>query len=142
MRRRVLAGRRIVVGRTGSRAGARGIRRTEGQRGDQQPAGTPRHRRRGAGGGNADGEQPAAKLKDVFGLVSGLGQGQYTDLVYARDYGRAEKDIIYKIDFDKAFLFVRFLYHVDHGAWRLIRIRLKTENEEPLPKDWVHIYPR
>jgi len=84
----------------------------------------------------------AAKLKDAFGLVNGLGQGQYSDLVYARDYGRAEKDLIYKIDFDRAFLFVRYLYHVDHGAWRLIRIRLNTENEDVLPRDWVHVYPR
>jgi hypothetical protein len=83
-----------------------------------------------------------AKMKDVFQLVRGLGQGQYTDLVYARDYGRTEKDIIYKIDFEKAFLFVRFLYHVDNGAWHLIHINLKTENDEPLPKEWIHIYPR
>ena len=84
----------------------------------------------------------AEKLRDAFQLVRGLGQSQYADLVYERDYGRAEKDVIYKIDFDKAFLFVRFLYHVDHGAWRLIHLRLKTENEEPLPKEWVHIYPK
>ena len=43
----------------------------------------------------------AAKMKDVFQLVRGLGQGQYADLVYARDYGRAEKNIIYKIDFKR-----------------------------------------
>ena len=84
----------------------------------------------------------AEKLKDVFQLVRGLGQSQYTDLVYARDYGRTEKDVIYKIDFDKAFLFVRYLYHVDNGAWRLAHLHLKTENEEPFPKEWVHIYPR
>ncbi len=83
-----------------------------------------------------------AKMKDVFQLVRGLGQGQYADLVYARDYGRTEKDIIYKIDFEKAFLFVRFLYHVDNGAWRLIHVHLKTENDEPFPKEWTHIYPR
>jgi hypothetical protein len=82
------------------------------------------------------------KLKDVFQLVLGLGQSQYTDLLYARDYGKTEKDVIYKIDFDKAFLFVRYLYHVDNGAWRLIHIHLKTENEEPFPKEWAHIYPK
>jgi hypothetical protein len=84
----------------------------------------------------------AEKLKDAMQLVRGLGQSQYADLAYERDYGRTEKDVIYKIDFDKAFLFVRFLYHVDHGAWRLIHLHLKTENEEPLPKEWVHIYPK
>lgn len=84
----------------------------------------------------------ADKLKDVFQLVRGLGQSQYTDLIYARSYGATEQDVIYKIDFDKAFLFVRFLYEVDNGAWRLIHIRLKTEDEEPFPKDWVHIYPK
>jgi len=84
----------------------------------------------------------AAKLKDVFQLVNGLGQSQYSDLVYSRDYGKTEKDLIYKIDFDKAFLYVRFLYLVDNGAWRLIHIYLKTENDEPLPKDWGHIYPQ
>jgi hypothetical protein len=84
----------------------------------------------------------ADKLKDVFQLVMGLGQSQYIDLVYARDYGKTEKDVIYKIDYDKAFLFVRFLYHVDNGAWRLIHIHLKTENDETFPKEWVHIYPK
>jgi len=84
----------------------------------------------------------AEKLKDVFKLVLDFGQSQYIDLVYSRDFGKTEKDIIYKIDFDKAFLFVRFLYHVDNGAWRLIYIHLKTDNEEVFPKDWVHIYPQ
>ena len=84
----------------------------------------------------------ADKLKDVFQLVMSLGQSQYTDLVYARDYGKTEKDVIYKIDYDKAFPFVRFLYHVDNGAWRLIHIHLKTENDETFPKEWVHIYPK
>jgi broad specificity polyphosphatase/5'/3'-nucleotidase SurE len=87
-------------------------------------------------------DSSAEKLKSVFQLVNGLGQSQYTDLVYARDYGRTEKDVIYKIDFDKAFLFVRYLYHVDNGAWRLIHLHLKTENEEPFPKEWQHIYPK
>jgi hypothetical protein len=84
----------------------------------------------------------AEKLKDVFQLVRSLGQSQYTDLVYARDYGRTEKDVIYKIDFDKAFLFVRYLYHIDNGAWRLLHIHLKTEDGEPFPKEWAHIYPK
>jgi hypothetical protein len=84
----------------------------------------------------------ADKLKGTFRFVSDLGAAQYTDLVYARDYGRSEKDVIYKIDFAKAFLFVRFLYHVDNGAWRLINIHLKTEDELPLPREWTHIYPQ
>ena len=88
-------------------------------------------------------EGPSAeKLKSMFRVVSDLGQGQYTDLVYARDYGQTEKDVIYKIDFDKAFVFVRYLYHIDNGAWRLIHIDLKTENDLPFPKDWAHIYPK
>lgn len=84
----------------------------------------------------------ADRLKGVFRLVADLGQSQYSDLVYSRDYGRTEKDIIYKIDYDKAFLYVRFLYHIDNGAWRLIHVHLKTENDEAFPKDWVHIYPK
>jgi hypothetical protein len=82
------------------------------------------------------------RLRDVFQIVRGFGESQYSDLVYARDYGKTEKDIIYKIDFEKAFIFVRFLYHVDNGDWRLIHIHLKTEDEQPFPKDWVHIYPQ
>jgi hypothetical protein len=84
----------------------------------------------------------AEKLKDAFQIVRNLGQAQYADLVYARDYGRSEKDIIYKIDFSKAFLFVRYLFHIDNAGWRLIHLQLKTENEQPFPKEWVHIYPK
>ena len=84
----------------------------------------------------------AERLRDVFQIVRGFGASQYTDLVYARDYGKTEKDIIYKIDFDKAFLFVRYLFHVNNGSWRLVHIHLKTENEQPFPREWVHIYPR
>lgn len=84
----------------------------------------------------------AAKLKDALHFVTALGKSQYSDLVYVRDYGRMEKDIIYKIDYDQAFVFVRFLYHVDGGRWRLIHINVKTENDLPFPKDWEHIYPK
>jgi len=88
-------------------------------------------------------EGPSAeKLKGVFQAVRDLGRAQYTDLIYDRDYGQTEKDVIYKIDFDKAFVFVRYLYHIDNGAWRLIHIDLKTENDLPFPKDWAHIYPK
>ena len=85
---------------------------------------------------------PADRLHGTFRFVKDLGPGQYTDLVYARDYGHSEKDVIYKIDFSKNFLFVRFLYHVDNGAWHLIHIQLKTEDELPFPRDWTHIYPQ
>jgi hypothetical protein len=84
----------------------------------------------------------ADKLKGTFRFVTDLGAAQYTDLVYARDYGRSEKDVIYKIDFAKNFLFVRFLYHVDNGAWHLIHVTLKTEDELPFPREWTHIYPK
>jgi hypothetical protein len=84
----------------------------------------------------------AGKLKDVFHFIEDLGKSQYTDLVYSRDYGQTEKDIVYKIDFDKAFLYTRFLWHVDNGAWRLIQLNAKTENELPLPGSWRHIYPK
>ena|SRR5579871_819981 len=85
---------------------------------------------------------PVAKLKNTFDMARDYGQGEYTDLVYARDYGRTGKDIIYKIDYEKAFLFVRFLYHVDRGNWRLIHVDLKTEDALPFPKDWLQIYPK
>jgi hypothetical protein len=85
---------------------------------------------------------PADRLRGTFRFVKDLGAAQYTDLVYARDYGRSGKDLIYKIDFAKTFLFVRFLYQVDNGAWHLIQVTLKTEDKLPFPPDWTHIYPR
>jgi hypothetical protein len=84
----------------------------------------------------------AGKLRDVFHFIDGLGKAQYTDLVYSRDYGKTEKDIIYKIDFDKAFLYTRFLWHVDAGAWHLVQLNAKTENELPFPGSWQHIYQK
>jgi hypothetical protein len=33
----------------------------------------------------------------VFQLVNGLGQSQYSDLVYSRDYGKTEKDLFTKM---------------------------------------------
>jgi hypothetical protein len=85
---------------------------------------------------------PADRLRGTFRFVKDLGPAQYTDLVYARDYGRSEKDLIYKINFAKNFLFVRFLYHVDNGAWHLIHVTLKTEDDFPFPREWTHIYPK
>lgn len=81
------------------------------------------------------------KLKNNFAAVKDLGQSQYSELIYARDYGATEKDIIYKIDFDKAFAFVRFLWHVDNSNWHLIHVAYKTENDLPFPHGWEHIYP-
>jgi hypothetical protein len=71
-----------------------------------------------------------------------LGQGQYSDPLCARGYGKTEQDIIVKIDHDMACLFVRFLYHIDDRAWRQIHINLKAENDEAFPKECVHACPR
>jgi hypothetical protein len=83
-----------------------------------------------------------SRLKNNFASIKDLGQSQYSELVYARDYGKTEKDIIYKIDFDKAFAFVRFLWHVDNGKWHLVHIAYKTEGGLPFPSGWEHIYPK
>jgi hypothetical protein len=82
------------------------------------------------------------RLKNNFASIKDLGQSQYSELVYSRDYGQMEKDIIYKIDFDKAFAFVRFLWHVDNGNWHLVHIAYKTEGGLPFPSGWEHIYPK
>lgn len=84
----------------------------------------------------------ADRLKNSFASIKDLGKSQYTELVYFRDYGQMEKDVIYKIDFDKAFAFVRFLWHIDNGDWRLIHLGYKTEGELPFPAGWEHIYPK
>jgi hypothetical protein len=88
------------------------------------------------------GSSAAERIKNSFASIKDLGKSQYTELVYARDYGQTEKDFIYKIDFDKAFAFVRFLWHVDNGDWRLIHLNYKTENDLPFPGGWEHIYPK
>lgn len=85
---------------------------------------------------------PADRLRGTFHFVKDLGASEYTDLVYARDYGRSGKDLIYKINFAKTFLFVRLLYQVNNGSWHLIHLTLKTEDELPFPRDWKQIYPR
>jgi hypothetical protein len=82
------------------------------------------------------------RLKNNFASIKDLGQSQYSELVYSRDYGQMEKDIIYKIDFDKAFAFVRFLWHVDNGNWHLVHVAYKTEGGLPFPGGWEHIYPK
>jgi len=87
-------------------------------------------------GSNAD------RLKNSFASIKDLGKSQYSELVYSRDYGQSEKDLIYKIDFEKAFAFVRLLWHVDNGDWRLIHLNYKTENDLPFPGGWEHIYPK
>jgi hypothetical protein len=84
----------------------------------------------------------AERLKNSFAAIKDLGNSQYSDLVYSRDYGKSEKDFIYKIDFDKAFAFVRLLWHVDNGEWHLIHLNYKTEGELPFPDGWQHIYPK
>jgi hypothetical protein len=84
----------------------------------------------------------AHRIKNNFASVKDLGKSQYFDAMYSRDYGRTEKDIIYKINFDKAFAFVRFLWHIDNGNWHLVYVAYKTEGGLPLPRGWEHIYPK
>ncbi len=88
------------------------------------------------------GPEASERIKNSFASIKDLGQSQYSDLVYSRDYGQKEQDIIYKIDFDKAFAFVRFLWHVDNGNWHLVHVAYKTEGNLPLPGGWEHIYPK
>lgn len=88
------------------------------------------------------GSQASENLKNNFASIKNLGKAQYTDLLYSRDYGKTEKDMIYKIDFDKAFAFVRFTWHIDNGDWHLIHLQYKTENDLPFPGGWEHIYPK
>ncbi len=88
------------------------------------------------------GPEASERIKNSFASIKDLGQSQYSDLVYSRDYGQKEQDIIYKINFDKAFAFVRFLWHVDNGNWHLVHVAYKTEGNLPLPGGWEHIYPK
>lgn len=81
-------------------------------------------------------------IKNSFASLKNLGQSQYSDLVYSRDYGTTVKDMIYKIDFDKAFAFVRFLWQIDNSNWHLVHLQYKTENDLPFPAGWEHIYPK
>jgi hypothetical protein len=88
------------------------------------------------------GEDVAGRIANSFASIKNLGNSQYTELVYSRDYGTKEKDIIYKIDFDKAFAYVRFLWQIDNGDWHLVYLTYKTENDLPFPSGWEHIYPK
>ena len=88
------------------------------------------------------GQNAADNMKNSFASIKNLGQSQYTDLMYSRDFGQTSKDMIYKIDFDKAFVFVRFTWQVDSGNWRLVHLQFKSENELPFPTGWEHIYPK
>lgn len=88
------------------------------------------------------GDDVAERIRNSFASIKNLGNSQYTELVYSRDYGTKEKDIIYKIDFDKAFAYVRFLWQIDNGDWHLVHLTYKTENDLPFPSGWEHIYPK
>jgi hypothetical protein len=88
------------------------------------------------------GEQVGESLKNGFASIKTLGGSNYTDLVYSRDYGKTTKDIIYKIDFAKTFVYVRLLWEVHNGDWRLSHLTFKSETDLPFPADWGHIYPK
>ena len=88
------------------------------------------------------GQTVADNFKNTFASVKNLGQSQYIDLIYSRDYGHTMKDIIYLIGFDKAFLFVRLVWHEKGGGWQLSNLQFKTETDLPFPPGWEHIYPK
>lgn len=88
------------------------------------------------------GEKTGAEIKTSFASIKNLGTSNYSDLIYARDYGKAEKDIIYKIDFPSALLYVRLVWHVHNGDWRLMHLTYKADENLPFPTGWEHIYPK
>lgn len=71
-----------------------------------------------------------------------LGASDFLELIYSRDYGKTEKDFIYKIDFANAFLFVRLLWQYHEGEWRLAHLTYKDAEDLPFPAGWEHIYPK
>jgi hypothetical protein len=83
----------------------------------------------------------AESLRGSLEGLAGLGNSQYVDRVYVRDYGRTTRDIIYKIAYDQNTLYVRYLFSVEKGAWRLMHFSFQTETSLPFPKAWIHIYP-
>jgi hypothetical protein len=91
--------------------------------------------------GEMKSRSPSENLRANFQVLKTFGKAQYVDRVYARDYGRTTKDFIEKINFDRAILYVRYIYTVEQGEWRLIQFNFKTEANAPFPRDWVHIYP-
>jgi len=88
------------------------------------------------------GQQAGENIKNNFASIKSLGTTQYTDLVYERDYGKTGKDIIYKIDFTKAFVYVRLVWNIDSGDWHLTHLTYKSDNDNPFPAGWEHIYPK
>jgi hypothetical protein len=92
-------------------------------------------------GGAMKSEATAQLLRGSLQAIKGFGRNQYADRVYARDYGRTNKDIIDKLNFDNSTVYVRYLFSVENGEWRLINFAFKTETSLPFPKEWTHIYP-
>ena len=86
-------------------------------------------------------EGTAQSIKGSLQALKNFGKNQYVDRVYARDYGRTNKDIIDKLNFDNSTVYVRYLFSVEEGEWRLINFAFKTETSLPFPEDWAHIYP-
>lgn len=80
-------------------------------------------------------------FKTAFAGAMNVGDGEYTDVVYSRAFGNSEQDVIYKLRFQKGVVFLRFLFHVENGKWKLYNFRLKDETGAPFPRDWTHIYP-
>ena len=67
--------------------------------------------------------------------VRKFGKSEYYDQIYSRDWGKTEKDIIYKIYFPKGnVFFIRYLYHIDDGQWRLTHFDINTKQNLALPR--------
>ena len=86
---------------------------------------------------------PAARDKALTAMkpLDQFGKGQYIDRVYSRAIGTTTYDIIDKINFDRAIIYMRYTYHIEAGKWMMLNFVFKSEDKLPFPAEWVHVYP-